>query len=192
MNCHALPFRYAAGLCVMLLVGTCHAQAQEQEQEQAQEQAQTRPQAATTSGELVWLAASDQTLDTLRGGFDLGLGLMVSFGISRAVYINGQLITSTTFQVGDLASLTPPQAAVLSQQISTQTQAQVVKNGSGNSVELSMGAIPLATYIQNTVNNQTIRSQTIIDATSNGMGMVKGMNLQATINEAIANAIATR
>lgn len=185
MNRHAWSFGYAAGVCAMLLASVCQAQ----EQTQAQP---PRTQAATTAGEFVWLAASDQTLEALRGGFDLGAGLMVSFGISRAVYINGQLITSTTFQVGDLASLTPPQAAALSQQISTQAQAQVVKNGSGNTVELGTGAVPLATYIQNTVNNQTIRSQTIIDATSNGMGMVKGMNLQATINEAITNAIATR
>ena len=42
------------------------------------------------------------------------------------------------------------------------------------------------------MNNQTIRSQTIFDASSNGMGLVKGMNLQATINEAIANAVGTR
>jgi hypothetical protein len=181
----------AAGIGVLLLATVC--------------QAQTRPgrvikpapletasQVAQNQGEAIWITASDRTLDKIRGGFDLGTGLMVSFGISRAVYINGQLITSTTFQVGDLASLTPPQAAALSQQISTQTQAQVVKNGPGNTVELNVGTVPLATYIQNTVNNQTIRSQTIIDATSNGMGMVKGMNLQATINEAIANAIGTR
>lgn len=181
----------AGGLCVLLLATVC--------------QAQTRPartmkskplpsasQVAQNPGESIWITASDRTLDKMRGGFDLGAGLMVSFGISRAVYINGQLITSTTFQIGDLTSLTPPQAAALSQQISTQTQAQVVKNGPGNTVELNVGTVPLATYIQNTVNNQTIRSQTIIDVTSNGMGMIKGMNLQATINEAVANAIGTR
>ena len=167
------------GLCVLVLASVC----------QAQTPRTLAPQHSNTS---IWLAASDQTLDTMRGGFDLGTGLMVSFGVSRAVYVNGQLITSSTFQVGDLASLTPTQAAALGQQISTQAQAQVIKNGSGNTVELSTGSVPLATFIQNTVNNQTIRSQTIIDATSNGMGMVKGLNLQATISEAIANAIGTR
>lgn len=151
-----------------------------------------RTLAPQQSGESIWLAASDQTLGTMRGGFDLRTGLMVSFGISRAVYVNGQLITSSTFQVGDLASLAPTQAAALGQQMPTQTQAQVIKNGSGNTVELSTGAVPLATFIQNTVDNQTIRNQTIIDATSTGMGMVKGLNLQATINEAIANAIGAR
>jgi hypothetical protein len=180
----------AGGLCV-LLATVCQAQTRPARAVRASTlapAAQTIPQ----PGEAIWLAASDRTLDKMRGGFDLGAGLMVSFGISRAVYINGQLITSTTFQIGDLASLTPPQAAALSQQISTQTQAQVVKNGPGNTVEVNVGTVPLATYIQNTVNNQTIRSQTIIDATSNGMGIVKGLNLQATIDEAIAKAIGTR
>jgi hypothetical protein len=200
MNKHT-RFRFAAarigrrlptvGLCMLLLATVCPAQ--------------TRParamkppplvvatQAMPKPGESIWLAASDRTLDKMRGGFDLGMGLMVSFGISRAVYINGQLITSTTFQIGDLSRLTPPQAAALSQQISTQTQAQVVKNGPGNTMEINVGTVPLSTFIQNTLNDQTIRNQTILDVTSNGMGIVKGLNLQATIDAAIADAIGTR
>ena len=172
----------SVGLCMLLLTSVCQAQTLQTPQTLA-------PQQSDAS---IWLAASDQTLDTLRGGFDLGTGLMVSFGISRAVYINGQLITSTTFRVGDLTSLTPQQAAVLSQQISSQSQAQVVKNGPGNTMELSVGTAPLSTFIQNTLNNQNIRNQTIIDVTSNGMGMVKGLNLQATIDAAIADALGTR
>ena len=167
------------GLCTLLLASVCQAQ---------------MPQTLSPHkpDESIWLAASDRTLDTLRGGFDLGTGLMVSFGISRAVYINSQLITSTTFRVGDLTSLTPQQAVALSQQISAQTQAQVVKNGPGNTRELGIGSAPLSTFIQNTLNNQNIRNQTIIDVSSNGMGIVKGLNLQATIDAAIADAIGTR
>jgi hypothetical protein len=167
------------GLCMLVLASVCQAQT-------------PRTQAAHQSGDSTWLAASDRTLDRMRGGFDLGTGLMVSFGISRAVYVNGQLITSTTFRVGDLTSLTPQQATALSQQMTSQSQAQVVKNGPGNTMELSVGTVPLATYIQNTLNNQTIRNQTILDVTSNGMGIAKGLNLRATIDAAIADAIGTR
>ena len=175
----------SVGLCMLLLTSVCQAQTLQTLQS-------PRTLAPQQSDASIWLAASDQTLDTLRGGFDLGTGLMVSFGISRAVYINGQLITSTTFRVGDLTSLTPQQAVALSQQISSQSQAQVVKNGPGNTMELSVGTAPLSTFIQNTLNNQNIRNQTIIDVTSNGMGMVKGLNLQATIDAAIADALGTR
>ena len=173
---HACRRVSTVSLCMLLLASTCQAQT-------------LTPQPSDAS---IWLAASDQTLDTMRGGFDLGTGLVVSFGISRAVYINGQLITSTTFRVGDLTSLTPQQAVALSQQISTQTQAQVVKNGPGNTMELSITSAPLSTFIQNTLSNQSIRNQTIIDMTSNGMGIAKGLNLQATIDAAIADAIGTR
>ena len=173
---------FTAGLCMLLLASVCQAQTP-----QVLQSVELQPPDAS-----LWLAASDQTLDKLRGGFDLGTGLMVSFGISRAVYVNGQLITSTTFRVGDLTSLTPQQAIVLSQQISTQTQAQVVKNGPGNTMELSIASAPLSTFIQNTLNNLNIRNQTIIDVSSNGMGIVKGLNLQGTIDAAIADAIGTR
>ena len=137
----------------------------------------------------------------------------MSFGISRAVYINGQLITSTSFQIGDLTRLTAPQATALGQQIATQMQ--VVQNGPGNTLEsgaagtagtvvsaATMGtvgsaattvqAVPLATLIQNTLNNQTIRNQTVIDVSSNGLSMLKNMNLQATISQAVANAVGNR
>jgi hypothetical protein len=145
---------------------------------------------ASRAQESVWLAASDRTLSQQRGGFDLGAGLVVSFGISRAVYINGQLITSTSLQVNDLSRLTPTQAATLGQQISTQTQ--LVQNGPGNTIDAGALTIPLATYIQNTLNNQTIRSQTVIQATSNGLSMVKNMNLQSTIDQAVTNAVGNR
>jgi hypothetical protein len=165
------------GLCALLMTGASQAQTD-----------LTQPLQAPK--ESVWLAASDRTLSQLRGGFDLGAGLVVSFGISRAVYINGQLVTSTSFQVGDITRLTAPQAAALGQQIAAQTQ--VVQNGPGNTLESGAGTVPLTTFIQNTLNNQTIRNQTVIQATSNGLSLVKNMNLQATINQAIANAVGNR
>ncbi|MDB5778835.1 MAG: hypothetical protein JWP93_1200 [Polaromonas sp.] len=138
----------------------------------------------------VWLAASDHALDQLRGGFDLGPGLVVSFGISRALFINGQLVTSTSFQASDPTRLTPALAEVLSQH--TSFQAQVVKNGPGNRVDAGAATVPLATYVQNTLNNQTIRNQTVIEATSSGLSQVKNLNLQTTLNNAINSAVANR
>lgn len=161
-------------LCALLVAGAC----------QAQSLSQPQPE------ESVWLAASNRTLDQLRGGFDFGAGLVVSFGISRTVHINDQLVTSTSFQLSDIAKLTPTQAGVLSQQLST--QGQVVQNGPGNTVDPAAITVPLATYIQNTLSNQAIRTQTVIQASTNGLGTLRNLNLQATINDAIANAIGNR
>lgn len=164
------------GLCALLLASAS----------QAQDHTSQPPD------ESMWLAASNHTLDQLRGGFDLPAGFLVSFGISRAVYINDRLITSTSFQLSDIAKFTPAQAVVLSEQ--TASQAQLVQNGFGNTVEPgALTGVPLATYIQNTLNNQTLRTQTVIQASTNGLlSALRSMNLQATIREAVANAIASR
>lgn len=161
------------GLGALLLAGACQSQSLQAPSEPA-----------------VWLAASDRALDRLRGGFDVGAGLMVSFGISRALFINGQLVTSTSFQAGDLSKLTPAQAEALGQQISL--RAQVVQNGPGNSVNPGAATVPLATYVQNTRNNQTIRNQTVIEATTSGLSLVKNLNLQTTLNNAINGAVRNR
>ena len=161
-----------AGLCALLLASASQAQ-----------NSPTQPTEEST----MWLAASNHTLDHMRGGFDFGSGLFVSFGISRAVYINDHLVTTMSLQLGDIAKLTPAQAAVLGQQIASQMQ--VVQNGPGNTVETGAVMVPLATYIQNTLNNQTIRNQTVIQAATNGLGILKSLNLQSTISQAIANAI---
>ena len=137
-----------------------------------------------------WLAASNQELDGLRGGFDAGSGLTVSFGITRTVLLNGQVVTSTSFLVSDMGKLTSAQAQALGQQVSLQTQ--VVQNGPGNTAGTGASAAPLAIYIQNTLNNQSIRSETVIHAASSGLSLVKNLNLQATLNESINNAIRNR
>ena len=182
-------------LCALLIAGVCQARTPRAQTAQAAQAAQhtTGTQAAhgwNAPDPALWMAASDRTLDRMRGGFDLGSGLVVSFGIQREVSVNGQLILSSSFQLRDLTGLTSPQAAALGRQIAAQSQ--VVNNGAGNTLDPGAAAIPAATYIQNTLNNQTIRNQIIIDATSNAMGIAKGLNLQATINEAIAQAIGTR
>ncbi len=168
-----------AGLCAVLLAGVC----------QAQTDLDPTPESGQRTG---WLAASDRTLDGLRGGFNLANGLFVSFGISRAVYVNGELITSTSLQIGDLNRLTAPQAQSPGLAQPLANQIQVVQNGPGNLLERGALTVPFATYIQNSLNNQTILNQTSIEATSNSLGLVKNLNFQTTIDAAIANAIGAR
>lgn len=133
----------------------------------------------------MWQPVSKQTLDRLRGGFDAGGGLLVSFGITRTVYINGALVTQTTFNLGGLSQLTPAQAMQLNSQLNG---LNLVQNGPGNSAMVSPANTGAGTVIQNTLNNQQISVQTIINASSNGQGMVRSMNAQGTINDALARA----
>ena len=141
------------------------------------------------TGEM-WLAVSHRELDTLRGGFNLGDGLMVSFGISRVAYINEQLVASTTLQFGDITRLSAQQAARLGQQL--MLQPQIVQNGPGNAVQAGAVSSPLATVVQNTLNDQLVRTQTVINVSSNGLSALRNMNLQATIQSALTNALGRR
>lgn len=145
---------------------------------------------APPPGQANWLAISHHELDQLRGGFAAGPGVMVSFGISRAVSFNGQVVTSTSWIINDMGRLTPAPVQALGPQAAV--QAQVLQNGPGNTVSAGANAAPLAIYLQNTLNNQAIRSETVINAASNGLSLVKNLNLQATLNEAISNAVGSR
>jgi hypothetical protein len=74
-----------------------------------------------------WLAASNKDLDEMRGGFDFGNGLMFSIGIERATYINGALITTTSFNFNNLDRLSPELAAQINKNVAT-----LIQNGPGN------------------------------------------------------------
>lgn len=174
---HATGIR--TGWCgVLLSLGSLWVGGLSQAQETSNPLADPRP---------IWWAVGDQKLSKLRGGFDLGSGLFVSFGISRAVYINDQLVTTTSFQSNGLDKLAQVQFAELARQLSAQQK--VVQNGPGNTVDTGALTLPLATYIQNTLNNQTIRTETVIQATTNGAALLRNMNLQSTINDAVNQSI---
>ena len=67
-----------------------------------------------------------------------------------------------------------------------------MQNGPGNTIAPGAVGIPLGIYVQNTLNQQTIHSETVIQAASSGLSMVKSLNLQATLSESINNAIRNR
>lgn len=59
-----------------------------------------------------WPPVAAARLDEMRGGFDAG-GLQVSFGIERAVYVNGNLVVSTSLVIPDVSRITSEQAGRL-------------------------------------------------------------------------------
>ena len=156
----------------------------------------------------VWLAVSDRQLDELRGGFTLGEGLTVSFGVSRVTYINDRLVASSNLNLGPISRLTAQQAAILQEPLAsalqgaaqsqlsaglqTGAQAQWVQNGPGNFRQPDAVGALLATVIQNSLNDQVLRTQTIINVSSNGLGLLRSMNLQKTLDMALTQALAGR
>jgi len=80
------------------------------------------------------MPVSTQSLATVRGGFDLGDGLEVSFGIQRAVYVDGNLVTYLNVSIPDIAHITAQQATSLAQALGTID----VQVGSGNTFNPSI------------------------------------------------------
>lgn len=209
-----------------------------------------------------WVAASDERLDRMRGGFDAGSGLSVSFGIVRTVTINGNIVTKISFNVPDVSKITAETARIVSAALAS---AGIVQNGAGNAVgtgvrsesaaatpgtttlsqttqdvssrsaavdarpaasTLSPGAVEVAvksapetnpvaatlsptvvdpgvrsqlvagaaigTVIQNSLNDQKIQTLTVVNAGVNSLGLLKTINTQAALKEALFGAVGVR
>lgn len=151
------------------------------------------PAAAETEGRNIrnplgsQLAALDtQALDDIRGGFELAdSNLRFSFGIERAVYINGELMTTTVLNLkevqgaGGNGSLPANAGAALN----------LVQNGAGNSVATAIGPNLLGTIIQNSLDGQKIQNVTTINASVNSAQILRNMFMQWAIRDGIVGSL---
>jgi hypothetical protein len=143
-------------------------------------------QRSAIGGDLVALNA-DQ-LDEVRGGFVTDGGLKISFGIERAVYLNGTLVTTTSLNIADLSKISGGQAQVTSN--GTAGSLAVLQSGVGNVFAPgSISSTAAGTVIQNTLDNQKINTITRIDAVVNSSGIMRSMNLQSSMQSAIVNSL---
>lgn len=134
-----------------------------------------------------WTAVPAHQLDDMRGGFDTSLNLTLSFGIERAVYLNGALVTTTSFNLPALGSLPPDGAAG---PVLANGSVALVQNGGGNTFIQARDATPLAaTIIQNTLNNQTLQNLTTINASSNSLQILRTNTFLSTLHEGIGQVI---
>ena len=132
-----------------------------------------------------WLALGEQRLDEVRGGFIDASGLQVSFGIERAIYLNGELVTTTRLNVADLAAISGGKAGA-----SFSGGPGLLQNGPGNTIDSgTLAASSLATVIQNSLDGQNIRSVTTLNATVNSLGIVKSIDLQHSVRGALTDAL---
>lgn len=131
-----------------------------------------------------WLAVGDGRLDTVRGGFDIGGGLLASFGIDRQIFVNGQLVVSSAVDIPDVARITPQQAGTLTAVANTVNLVQV---GPGNTADPTTAG-QLTTIIQNTLDGQDIRSLTTLNVSVNNLSVFRGMNLQDALQSTLVGS----
>jgi hypothetical protein len=145
--------------------------------------------AATASG-LLWACVDDGVLDGARGGFTRSDGLMVSLGIDRLVSINGDVVARSRIDIADLGRLNADQARQTSDALSS---VKLVQNGDANiyrtgDLSAALGGI----VVQNSLNDQAIRTETVIRSTVNSAGLLNTLHFQSTLQDALARAVGTR
>lgn len=135
-------------------------------------------------------AVDPARLDELRGGFNTDSGLTVSLGLERIVTINGTVVERSQLDLGDLGRLTSGQATLSPDAVG---QLRLIQNGAGSDFDVQLGSNALGgTVIQNSLNNQLINNQTIINASVNARGLLQALNFQASLANALTTAATGR
>ena len=135
------------------------------------------------------VAAIDEgLLDSMRGGFTSNGGLQISFGIERAVYVNGSLVTTTSLNLSELGTLSAGKAASLSLP-DVGTRLAWIQSGAGNTLLSNLGPAAIGTVIQNTLDGQNIQTRTVINATVNSLSVLKSLDLQRNLRNATTDAL---
>lgn len=143
---------------------------------------------AETGGD--WTPVDEEQLDQMRGGFSLPGGLQVSLGIERLVSINGEVVARTSIDIANLNHLSAEQRLQTSEALSS---VKLIQNGSDNiyrpgDTSGTVGGV----VIQNTLNDQLIQSQTVISSTVNSASLLKTLNFQSTLSDALTRAVGGR
>lgn len=133
-----------------------------------------------------WVPVEESLLDQSRGGFTFETGLKLSLGIERVVSINGEVVARTSVQLTDISRLGAEQAQQTSDALSA---VKLVQNGRDNIYLGAMSTQTLGgTVIQNSLNDQLIRTHTVIHSSVNSMALLKALNFQGSLGDAIARA----
>lgn len=141
------------------------------------------PAAASPEG---WEPVSAEVLDASRGGFTTPGGLEVSLGIQRVVTINGDIVARTSLQIADIRAMTSAEALNAQEALAATT---LVQNGVGN---IFTGDSISGTFIQNSLNDQIIRSQTMISSSVNSAALLKDLNFNQSVRDAALQGIGAR
>lgn len=129
-----------------------------------------------------WVKMPLERLDRMRGGFELPSGLVLSFGIERLVYIDGNLVAQASVRIPDVSAITPQQARELAQM----KQGLVVQVGEGNT--FAPAGVVDGVVIQNTVDGRAISALTTIDVGVGTLGMFQNLNAGAALQDALNRA----
>lgn len=121
------------------------------------------------------------TLAAVRGGFaSSDATTSLSLSIRQSVYLNDALMATSAIQVTQDGTQLSAQA----------TLPALVQVGPGNTAPPGFASVGAASaLIQNSLDNQKIRSVTAIDVSAQILGAYRGMNLQSMLNGALTASL---
>lgn len=185
---HRLVVHLCGGL-VFAMATACNAQSASRAAPAADSAAAT-DQGTLVRERLATPPVSAAVLDSMRGGFDDGNGLRASFGIERSTSVNGAVVALQSVQIADLSRISAEQAGRLAAILGTGT---LVQNGAANSLAAGQAQLRAGTVvIQNSLDNQQIRSSTVIDSASNSLRLLQGINAAGSLRDALLAPLAAR
>lgn len=110
-------------------------------------------------------------LDQTRGGFELsdrGNTLRVTFGLERAIYVNGALVTSSALSFDGMSRLA----------------------SSGNMISMNPTELPTgALLLQNSLNDQRLEARTMINAVVEGAHLMRAARLESIMRDSSIDAV---
>lgn len=143
-------------------------------------------QAAPAGAAPAWQPVDAATLDQARGGFVAASGLTVALGIDRLVSVNGEVLAQSHIAIADMSRISHSEAQQTGAALSS---LKLVQRGNDNIYLAPLAQQAMAgIVIQNGLDGQLIRSETIISSTVNSMGLLKAINVQASLGDALLRA----
>jgi hypothetical protein len=124
---------------------------------------------------------SNAALDRMRGGFQNNPNdPIMSFGIERSVFLNGKLVSSTVLTIPNLMQLAGNPANTLT----------LIQTGGGNSLTSAVPSLPaFMTVLQNSLDNQNIQNQTVMNATVAALSWARSLALGNALSQTTVGAI---
>lgn len=113
-----------------------------------------------------WIAVAPAMLEAQRGGFTTAAGLHIALGVERMVSINGVPVSQISLQASSAAG----------------GPAQLIQLGANNAAG-QLPELPGATFIQNSLNGLTIRTDTHISASVNSAALLRDLNFYHSLRD---------
>jgi hypothetical protein len=126
-----------------------------------------------------WKPIDPARLEGMRGGFQMPSGQMLSFGIERVVYVNDVLVASASVRIPDVTEIDREQARALADF----NKGIVVQVGERNHFDPAAAAGGVV--IQNTLDNQSIRTATNIEVGAASLGVFQAINSYGALGDAL-------